>query len=97
MDVLRVMLKYAGYYIMITASISFFGAVPVRGVLNTVCGAALSVSMFAAIIQLLIDGDIGLAAHRVSAWCLRGTVIITAIVIIAGIGIDKIAKLFITG
>lgn len=97
MNVLRVMLRYVGYYVLITVSISFFGAAPARGLLNTVCGAALSVSMFAAIIQLLIDGDIGLAAQKVSAWCLRGTAIITVIVIIAGIGIDKIAKLLIEG
>ena len=55
---------------------------------------ALSVSMFASIIQLLLDGSVGAAAQKISAWCLRGTVIVTAIVVIAGIGVGNIAKVF---
>ncbi len=94
MNVLRVMLKYVGYYVLVMALISFFAASPVKGALLTLCGAALSVSMFAAVIQLLLDGSVGAAAQKVSAWCLRGTVITTAIVVIAGIGIGNIARVF---
>lgn len=97
MSVLRVMLKYVGYYILIMVLISIFAGSPIRGLLITLCGAALSVSMFAAIIQLLIDGSIGAAAQKVSAWCLRGTAITTAIVVIAGIGVGNIARLFTGG
>lgn len=97
MSVLRVMLKYVGYYILITLLISIFAAPSVREILITFCGAALSVSMFAAIIQLLLDGSTGAIAQRISAWCFRGTVIITAIVVIAGIGIGNIAKVFVGG
>lgn len=94
MNVLRVMLKYVGYYILIMALISIFASSPVRGALITLCGVALSVSMFASIIQLLLDGSVGAAAQKISAWCLRGTVIVTAIVVIAGIGVGNIAKVF---
>ena len=96
MNVLRVMLKYVGYYILIMALISIFASSPIRGFLITLCGAALSVSMFASVIQLLISGRIGAAAEKVSAWCLRGTAITTAIVIIAGIGLENIRRLFIS-
>lgn len=95
MDVLRIMLKYVGYYILIMALISIFAADAVKGSLSTLCGAALSVSMFAAIIQLLLDGNAGAIAQKVSSWCLRGTVILTGIVVIAGIGVGNIAKVFI--
>ena len=95
MNVLRVMLKHAGYYILVMVLISVFSALPVRGALTTLCGAALSVSMFAAIMQLLLDGTVGATAQKVSAWCLRGTAITTAIVVIAGIGIGNIAKVFV--
>lgn len=97
MNVLRVMLKYVGYYILIIALISIFASSPVSGALITLCGAALSISMFASIIQLLLDGSVGAAAQKVSAWCLRGTVIVTAIVVIAGIGVGNIAKVFAGG
>ncbi len=97
MNVLRVMLKYVGYYILIMALISIFAGSPIRGWLITLCGAALSVSMFAAIIQLLLDGSVVAAAQKVSAWCLRGTAIVTAIVVIGGIGVGNIAKVFIGG
>lgn len=97
MSVLRVMLKYVGYYILIMILISIFAGSPIRELLITLCGAALSGSMFAAIIQLLIDGSIGVAAQKVSAWCLQGTAITTAIVVIASIGVGNIARLFTGG
>ena len=97
MNVLRVMLKYVGYYILIMTLIAIFASSPIRGLLITLCGAALSVSMFAAIIQLLFDGSIGAVAEKVSAWCLRSTAITTAIVVIAGIGLENIGRLFIGG
>lgn len=95
MSVLRVMLKYVGCYILTVTLISIFAAPSMKGVLTTLCGAALSVSMFAAVIQLLLGGSVGTIAQKVSAWSFRGTVIITTIVVIAGIGIDNIAKVFI--
>jgi len=95
MNVLRIMMKYAGYHILIMVLISSFVATPVRGVLTTFTGAVLSVSMFAAIIQLLLDGSAGTIAQKVSAWCLRITVITSAIVVITGIGIDNIVKVFV--
>ena len=97
MNVLRVMMKYVGYYILIMALISIFAAASVRGLLITLCGAALSVSMFAAIIQLLLDGSIGATAQKISAWCLRGTAITTAIVVIAGFGFGNIVNVFAGG
>ena len=97
MSVLRVMLKYVGYYILIMALISVFVSSQIKGYLIILCGAALAVSMFAAIIQLLLDGSVGATAQKISAWCLRGTVIVTAIAVIAGIGFGNIAKLFAGG
>lgn len=94
MNVLRVMLKYAGYYILIMILISIFAAASVKGVLGTLCGAALSVSMFAAIIQLISSGSVGEIAQKISTWCFRGAMITTVIVVIAGIGIENIAKIF---
>ena len=97
MNVLRVMLKYVGYYILIMALISVFAASSIRGPLMTLCGGALAVSMFAAVIQLLLDGSVGIAAQKVSAWCLCGTAITTAIVVIAGIGLGNIVRVFTGG
>lgn len=97
MNVLRVMLRYVGYYILIMALISMFAGASVRESLITLCGGALSVSMFAAVAQLLLNGRCGSMAQRVSAWCLRGTVITTAIVVITGLGLGNIAKLFTAG
>ena len=94
MNVLRIMLKYAGYYILIEGLIAVFAAPPTKGALSALCGAALAVAMFAAVLQLLLDGSIGAAAQRISSWCWRGTVIVTAIVIISGIGIGNIIKVF---
>ncbi len=97
MSVLRVMLKHVGYYVLIMVLVSFFTASPVRGMLVSLCGAALSVSMFATIIQLLLGGSTGYAAQKISAWCLRSTAIITAIVVIGGLGIGNIARVFAGG
>lgn len=97
MNVLRIMLKYVGYYILIMVLISFFAPTSVREALTLLCGAALSVSMFAAVFQLVVDGQAGVTAQRISAWCLRGTAIIAAIAVIAGIGINNIAKVFTAG
>lgn len=94
MSVLRLMMKYAGYYVLFMVLISSFAASPTRGMLTALCGAALSVSMFAAIVQLLLDGSVGAVAQKVSSWCFRITVITTGIVVIAGIGIDNIVKVF---
>ena len=74
--------------------LAVFSRPAVRELLSTLCGAALSVSMFASVIQLLLGGSIGAAAQRTASWLLRGTVIITAIVVIAGLGFDNIARLF---
>ena len=95
MNVLRLMLKYVGYYILIMGLLAVFSRSAVRELLRTLCGAALSVSMFASVIQLLLGGSIGTTAEKISSWLLRGTVIITAIVVIAGLGVDNIARLFI--
>ena len=94
MNVLRLMLKYVGYYILIMGLLAVFSRSAVRELLSTLCGAALSVSMFASVIQLLLGGSIGTTAQKISSWLLRGTVIITAIVVIAGLGFDNIARLF---
>ena len=94
MSVLRLMLKYVGYYILVMILLAVFSRPAVRELLSTLCGAALSVSMFASVIQLLLGGSIGAAAQRTASWLLRGTVIITAIVVIAGLGFDNIARLF---
>ncbi len=94
MNVLRIMLRHAGYYIIVLALISLFAGAYFREWLITLCGAALSVSMFSAIAELLLGDSIGEGAQRVSVWCLRGTAITTAIVIIARFGIDNILKLF---
>ncbi len=94
MNVLRVMLKYVGYYIMIMLLISIFAAASVKGMLGNLCGAALSISMFAAIIQLLFSGSVAEVAQKISTWCFRGTIITTVIVIITGIGIGNIVKIF---
>ena len=94
MSVLRVMFKYAGYYVLMTALISLFAGPTAKGLLLQLCGAALSVSMFASIIQLLTDGKVGITAEKVSAWCLRGTAIVSAIVVITGIGFGNIIRLF---
>ena len=94
MSVLRLMMKYAGYYVLFLVLISSFAASPTREMLTTLCGAALSVSMFAAIVQFLLDGSAGAVAQKVSSWCFRITAITTGIVVIAGIGIDNIVKVF---
>ena len=97
MSVLKAMLKYVGYYILVMALLSVFAGESVRELLITLCGAALSVSMFATIIHLLIGGSIGVAAQKVSAWCLRGTIITASIVIIANIGLLNITRVFTGG
>lgn len=94
MSVLRLMLKYVGYYILIIVLLAVFSRPAVRELLCTLCGAALSVSMFASVIELLLGGSIGTAARKISSWLLRGTVITTAIVVISGLGFDNIARLF---
>lgn len=94
MRVLRVMLKYVGCYILTMALISIFAGSPIRDILMTLCGAALSVSMFAAIVQLFFGGNIGAMAHNITTWCLHGTIITTVIVIIAKIGFGNIVKVF---
>ena len=75
----------------------FFAAASVRGLLITLCGAALSVSMFAAIAQLLLEGSAGATAQKISTWCLRSTAIVIAIVVIGGFGIENIIKVFSRG
>ena len=66
MSVLRLMMKYAGYYVLFLVLISSFAASPTREMLTTLCGAALSVSMFAAIVQFLLDGSAGAVAQKVA-------------------------------
>lgn len=97
MNILRVMTKHVGYYVLMMILVSFFAAASVRGLLITLCGAALSVSMFAAIAQLLLEGNVGATAHKISTWCLRSTAIVTAIVVIGGFGIENIIKVFSRG
>lgn len=97
MNVLRLMLKYVGYYILIMGLLAVFSRSAVKELLSALCGAALSVSMFASVIQLLLGGSIGATAQKAASWLLRGTVVITAIVVIAGLGFDNIARLFIGG
>ena len=96
MGILKVMLKYAGYYILVMVLLSIFAPDTVKTILLTICGAALSVSMFAAVIQLILGegGGVGAVVYKISTWCLRGTIIITAISVIAGIGLGNIAKIF---
>lgn len=97
MSVLRVMLKHAGYYVLMSVLLALFAGPYTRNLLLIVCSAALSVSMFATVIGLLLDGEVGLAAQRISAWCLRGSAIATAIAIIACIGLGNILRLFAGG
>ena len=97
MSILRVMTKHVGYYVLMMVLISFFAAASVRGLLITLCGAALSVSMFAVIAQLLLEGSAGATAQKISTWCLRSTAIVTAIVVIGGFGIENIIKVFSRG
>lgn len=73
--------------------ISLFALTGMKDFLFKVCGAALSVSMFAAIFQLIIGGSLGSGAQKISTWCLRGTAIITAIAVIAGYGVRNILSL----
>lgn len=94
MSILREMVKYAESYVLMVVLISLFAASSVRGMMITLCGAALSVSMFASIAQLLLDGTAGAVAQKVSAWCMRSTAIVTAIVVISGFGVGNIAKMF---
>ena len=97
MSLLRVMMKHLGYYILMIILLSWFVTGTIQGILITICGAAVFISMFAAIVQLIFDGDIGAGAQRISIWCLRGTAIVTGIAVIGAIGINNIAKLFTCG
>ncbi len=97
MNVLNVMLKHFGYYILTMIVMSWFVTSSMQNFLLTLCGAAIFVSMFATIVQLFFDGSIGCGAQKVSAWCLRGTAIITGIAVISTIGINNIVKLFVGG
>ena len=94
MNVLRKMLKYAGYYIMTMMAVGFLAPAAVSDLLTSLCGATLSVSMFAAIFQMIVGGDMGKTAGKISEWCLNGTAAVTVIAVIAGIGLDNIAGLF---
>jgi len=94
MNVLNVMLKHIKYYIFMMILMSWFVTPSLQNLLITLCGAAIFVSMFATILQLFFDGCIGSGAQMVSAWCLRGTAILTGIAVIATIGVGNIIKLF---
>ncbi len=95
MSILRILLRYVGYSILIMLLLFSFAESVIRDMLITLCGAALSISMFAAVFQLLLGGSAGAIAQSISAWLLRGTAVIAAIVVITEIGIGKIIRLFI--
>lgn len=97
MSVLKVMMRHVGYYILTIMLISSFTSGIAHELLMTVCGAAVFISMFAAVIQLFFDGSVGAGAQKVSEWCLRGTAVTTGIAVISSIGISNIAKLFGSG
>ena len=94
MAVVRTMLKYTAYYIVISVVVSMFAGHDVQQHLLVLCKAALAISMFAAVFQLLLQGEAGAVAQNVSSWCLRGTTAIAIIVVVSGIGVQSISSLF---
>ena len=83
-----------GYYIAVSILISTMCRTGLGKSISALCGGAIFVSMFASIYSMLIGGNSGAVAQKVSTWCLRGTVITTGVLIISEIGIDKIVKAF---
>ena len=90
MAVLSTMIKYIGYYIVMSILIALFTGTSTQIILTKLCGAAISISMFSAVIELLLGGMAGAIAHRISEWCMRGAIIAVLTAIVSEIGMMNI-------
>lgn len=91
---LKTIRKYAGYYIVASILVSLFVAASLQPVMQTIVGGIMALSMFSAILYMIL-GDIGDGILlRVTDWCVRCTFITVVILSIFGIGWDKIWGLF---
>lgn len=93
MNTPRITLKYVVYYVLIMIAISIFGPSTNKTLLINLCQVGIAVSMFAGVVQMLLSGSGAGIAQRVSDWCLRGTIIVTGLAVIAGIGFDSVKRI----
>ncbi len=89
---LRIIGKYAGYYIVASILVSLFVTAALQPVIHAIVGGIIALAMFVAILHMIL-GDIGGGILlRISDWCVRCTFIAVVILSILGIGWDKIFR-----
>lgn len=90
MSVLNTMIKYVGYYIVMMILIALFTGTTAQMILTKLCEAALSIAMFSAVMELLLDERTGAIAHRISDWCMKCCIAAVFIAVVSEIGIMNI-------